>query len=339
MVVTYPDSSTKEFAQGSTFMDAAVAISEGFARKALVAGVDGRLYDLASPIPGDVSVVFLTFDDDEGRKIYWHSTSHVMAAAVKRLFPEAKVTIGPAIDDGFYYDFDVNKPFTVEDIERIEAEMKNVIKENDSFIRQEITREEAIDLFTQEDESYKAELAKELEDEQVSLYKLDGFIDLCRGPHILSAGRIKAFKLLSTSGAYWRGDERNPMLQRIYGISFPDKKMLKSHIEWLEEVKKRDHRVLGKKLDLFSVDEEIGSGLILWHPGGALLRNVIEGYWRSEHEKRGYELVYTPHIASERVFERSGHLKNYAEYMYSPMDIDGTDYYVKPMNCPGHIKI
>ena len=339
MIVTFPDGSTKEFAQGSTFMDAALSISEGFARKALAAFVDGDLYDMSGILPGDVSVVFITFDDEEGRKIYWHSTAHVMAAAVKRLFSDAKVTIGPAIDDGFYYDFDVETPFTEEDIANIESEMKKIIKENPPFVREETSKSEAVDMFAKESETYKVELAEDIEDESVSLYKLDGFTDLCRGPHIPSANRIKAFKLLSTAGAYWRGDERNRMLQRIYGVSFPDKKMLKDHLEWLEEVKKRDHRVLGAKLDLFSVDEEIGSGLILWHQNGSLIREIIEDYWRREHRKRDYELVFTPHISSERIYLRSGHLENYAEYMYSPMDIDGTDYYIKPMNCPAHIKI
>ncbi|MFC1692444.1 threonine--tRNA ligase [Candidatus Latescibacterota bacterium] len=339
MIVTYPDGDTKEFSENSTFMDAAMEISEGFARKTVAAEVNGSLYDLSCSIPGDVSVKFATFADEKGRNVYWHSTAHVMAAAVKRLFPDVKVTIGPAIDDGFYYDFDIKKPFTEDDLVKIEAEMKAITRENDEFVREEISKAETIDLFTKEGETYKVELAKDIEDDQVSLYKLGEFVDLCRGPHVPLAGRIKAFKLLSTAGAYWRGDERKPMLQRIYGVSFPDKKMLKAHLEWLEEVKKRDHRVLGTRLDLFSVDEEIGSGFILWHPKGAVIRDVIEDYWRSEHRRRGYDLVFTPHVASERVYRRSGHLENYSEYMYAPMEIDGMLYYVKPMNCPAHIKI
>ena len=339
MIITYPDGSTKEFEKDTTFLDVANDISEEFARKALIAQVDGTFYDISSQIPGDVSVRFFTFDDNEGRKAYWHSTAHVMAAAVKRLFPDAKVTIGPAIDEGFYYDFDVEKPFTEEDIEKIETEIKAVIKENEAFKHEVVDRESAIELFSKENEPYKVELASEIEDNSVSLYRLGDFVDLCRGPHIVSAGQIKAIKLLSTAGAYWRGNENNRMLQRIYGISFPDKKMLMKHLEWLEEIKKRDHRILGAKLELFSVDEEIGSGLILWHQKGAIIREVIEDYWRKEHRKRGYELVYTPHIASERIYQSSGHIENYSEYMYSPMDIDGTPYYIKPMNCPAHIKI
>lgn len=339
MTVTYPDGNTKQFDSGSTFMDAAKAISEGFARKVIAARIDGDLYDLGSRIPGDVSITFLTFDDEEGRKIYWHSSAHIMAAAVKRLFPEAKVAIGPAIDDGFYYDFDVERPFTEQDIEKIEAEIKSVIKEDAPFCREEISREKARGLFEKEHEPYKVELADAIEDETVSLYKLSEFTDLCRGPHVQSSGKIKAVKLLSTAGAYWRGDEKNRMLQRIYGVSFPDKKMIRERLEWLEEVKKRDHRLLGAKLDLYSVDDDIGAGLILWHRKGSVIREIIENYWRTEHRKHGYELVFTPHIASERIYRRSGHLDNYADNMYSPMDIDGTPYYVKPMNCPGHIKI
>ena len=340
MTVTFPDGSTREFPENSTFLDVAKSISEGFARNVLAAKANGDLYDINRQVPGDVSITFLTFDDDEGRKVYWHSTAHIMAVAVKRLFPEARVAIGPAIDDGFYYDFDVGKPFNEEDLQKIEAAMKSVIAENPAFVRIDTTREEALALFRDEGEPYKVEIASDLlEGVPVSLYRLGNFIDLCRGPHVSAAGMIKAFKLLNTAGAYWRGDEKNPMLQRIYGVSFPDKKMLAERLAWLEEVKKRDHRILGAKLDLFSMDEEIGPGLILWHQNGAQIREIIEDYWRSEHRKRGYQLVFTPHIASERIYRRSGHLENYAENMYSPMDVDGTPYYVKPMNCPGHIKI
>ncbi|HUT64078.1 MAG TPA: threonine--tRNA ligase [Anaerolineae bacterium] len=339
MIITYPDGSTIEFKKGSTFMNAALVIDEEFAKKVFAVKVNGKLFDLSSRIPGDVSVEFLTFNDEEGRKVYWHSTSHVMASAVKRLFPDAKMAIGPAIDEGFYYDFDVDNSFTQEDLENIESEMKAITIEGDTFVREELSKVDAIDLFTNAGETYKVELTRNIEDDIVTLYKLGEFVDLCRGPHVPSTSGIKAFKLLSTSGAYWRGDEHNRMLQRIYGISFPNNKMLKTHLKWREEVRKRDHRVLGTKLDLFSIDEEIGSGLILWHQKGALIREIIENYWRDEHRKRGYELVFTPHIASEHIYHRSGHLENYAEYMYSPMDIDGTPYYVKPMNCPGHIKI
>lgn len=339
MVITFPDGGTREYPEGTTFMDVAKSISEGFAKKVLVAKAGGGLYDMSAKVPGDSAVVFLTFNDDEGKTVYRHSTAHVMAAAVKRLFPKAKVTIGPAIDDGFYYDFDVETPFTEDDLARIEDEMKKVTAENPAFVREVVPRGKAIELFHGEGEPYKEEIASEIADDTVSLYHLGNFTDLCRGPHVPSAGMVKAFKLLSTAGAYWRGDEKNRMLQRIYGISFPDAKQLEAHLAWLEEVKRRDHRTLGAKLDLFSMDEDIGPGLTLWHQNGALIREVIEDYWRREHRRRGYQLVFTPHIASERIYKRSGHLENYAENMYSPMDIDGTPYYVKPMNCPGHIKI
>ncbi len=339
MIVTFPDGSRREFPERSTFLDVAKSISEGFARKVLAARVDDMLFDLSRALPGDVAVRFLTFDDEAGRTVFWHSSAHVMAAAVKRLFPGAKVAIGPAIEEGFYYDFDYDRPFTEEDLGRIEAEMKRVVDEALPFERIETTREEALELFTREGEPYKAEIASELTEGGVTLYRVGPFTDLCRGPHVPVTSTIKAFKLLNVAGAYWRGDEKRPMLQRIYGTAYPDRKLLAARLEWLEEVKRRDHRTLGAKLDLFSVDEEIGAGLILWHPNGALLREVIEDFWRSEHRKRGYQIVYTPHIASERIFKRSGHLETYNENMYSPMDIDGSPYYVKPMNCPGHIKI
>lgn len=339
MKITYPDGAVKEFAEKSTFGDAALAISEGFARKVIAASSDGALFDLSAIMPHDLSVKFLTFDDPEGKRIYWHSTSHILAAAVKRLFPSAKVTIGPSVADGFYYDFDVEKPFSEEDLAKIEETMKEIIKENSPFVRENLDKKKAAELFNKENEPYKVELVNEIPDEVLSIYRLGDFTDLCRGPHITSAGRVKAIKLLSTSGAYWRGNEKNAILQRVYGISFPDKKLLDEHLLWLEEIKKRDHRVLGNKLDLFSVEEDIGAGLILWHQKGSIVREIIENLWRTEHRKREYDLVFTPHIASERIYQRSGHLENYVENMYSPMDIDGTPYYVKPMNCPGHIKI
>jgi threonyl-tRNA synthetase len=339
MRVTFPDGGTKEYPGGATFLDVAQSISEGFARRVIAAQVDGALYDLSRKLPGDVAVKFVTFDDEAGRTVYWHSTAHIMAAAVKRLFPQVRVAIGPAIEEGFYYDFDMKHPFTEDDLGKIESEMKKIVEENLPFQRTETTREEALALFTGEQEQYKAEIASELTVGPVTLYRVGEFVDLCRGPHVPGSGAIKAFKLLSVAGAYWRGDEKKPMLQRIYGVSYPDKKLLTARLEWLEEVKRRDHRTLGAKLDLFSVDEEIGAGLVLWHPRGAQLREIIENFWRQEHRKRGYQQVFTPHIASERIYRRSGHLENYAENMYSPMDIDGTPYYVKPMNCPGHIKI
>lgn len=262
-----------------------------------------------------------------------------MAHAVKRLFPEAKVTIGPAIQDGFYYDFDIDRTFTPEDISSIEKEMDRIIKKNSPFVRKDMSREEAIKFFEDAGELYKVEIIKELTEDRVSLYEEDGFIDLCRGPHLASTGRVAAFKLLNVAGAYWRGDEKNKMLQRIYGTAFNDSKELKEYLAFLEEVKKRDHRRIGKELDLFSLTDDIGPGLILWHPNGAMIRKTIEDFWRDEHFKADYQILYTPHIAKLDLWKRSGHVDFYKENMYSPMDIEGVEYELKPMNCPFHLGV
>jgi threonyl-tRNA synthetase len=269
-----------------------------------------------------------------------HSAAHVMADAVKRLFPEAKITIGPPVENGFYYDFDVPQPFTDADLERIEAEMQKIVEANLPFERIEISREEALTKFRAMGEDYKLELIAAIPDgEQVTLYQHGDFVDLCRGPHVQRTGLVKAFKLTGVAGAYWRGDEKNRMLQRIYGTAFADGKELRKHLTMLEEAKKRDHRRLGKELDLFSMNETIGGGLVLWHPKGAMIRYLMEAFWRQEHIKHGYQFAYTPHIARENLWEQSGHLGFYKENMYSGMDIDGQNYLVKPMNCPYHVII
>ncbi|MEW6584987.1 MAG: threonine--tRNA ligase [Nitrospirota bacterium] len=285
------------------------------------------------------SIKEIRFDSKEDRDIYRHSTSHVMAHAVKELFPDAKLAIGPAIEDGFYYDFDIDRPFTPEDIEAIEKKMKEIAGQNNSFVRRLVKRDEAVELFRKMGEDYKVELLGEISDDEVSLYEEGGFVDLCRGPHVESTGQIKAFKLLSIAGAYWRGDEKNKMLQRIYGTSFTKEKDLKDYLNFLEEVKKRDHRKLGRDLDLFSTGDEIGAGLIIWHPNGALIRRTIEDFWMNEHYKAGYKNLYTPHIAKLDLWKTSGHLDFYRENMYSPMEIEGVDYEIKPMNCPFHIHV
>ncbi|MFZ3091428.1 MAG: threonine--tRNA ligase [Nitrospirota bacterium] len=281
----------------------------------------------------------LDYTTKEGIEIYRHSASHIMAEAVKGLFPDARLAIGPAIEEGFYYDFDVNRPFTPEDLEKIEKRMQEIIKRDSPFVREEITKEDAIKLFQKLGEDYKIELINELNDETISIYRQGDFVDLCRGPHIPSTGRIKAFKLLSTAGAYWRGSEKNKMLQRIYGTSFPAKGELDAYLKKLEEIKKRDHRRLGKELDLFSINDDAGGGLILWHPKGAAIRKTIEDFWRDEHYKNGYELVFTPHIARLDLWRTSGHWDFYRENMYSPMIIEDVEYELKPMNCPFHIMI
>jgi len=268
-----------------------------------------------------------------------HSAAHVMAQAVKDLYGDVKLAIGPAIKDGFYYDFDAPVRFTEEDLEKIEKRMQEIIDEDLPFERQKMSREDAIEFFKELDEPYKVELLEEMDDDTVTLYRQGYFVDLCRGPHVPSTGKIGAFKLLSLAGAYWRGDERNKMLQRIYGTAFFDRKSLRQHLRRLEEAKKRDHRKLGKELDLFSVSEDVGPGLIHWHPKGARVRSIIETFWRQAHYDHGYELLYTPHIGRAELWQRSGHLDFYREGMYAPMDVDDHDYYVKPMNCPFHIQI
>ncbi len=262
-----------------------------------------------------------------------------MAHAVKDLFPKAKLAIGPATDEGFYYDFDIDRPFTPEDLSLIEKKMLEIIRKDNPFVRKEVSRKEAIELFKKLGEDYKVELLQEIEDEKVSLYEEGGFIDLCRGPHIDSTGQVTAFKLLSIAGAYWRGSEKNKMLQRIYGTSFTSEKNLEDYLHFLEEVKKRDHRRLGRELDLFSISEDIGPGLILWHPNGAVIRRTIEDFWIHEHYRAGYKILYTPHIAKLQLWQKSGHLDFYKEYLYSPMEIEEVDYQIKPMNCPFHIYV
>ncbi len=301
--------------------------------------VNGVVKDLSAPVENNAEVMLLTFDSPEGREIYRHSSAHIMAQAVKELFPSAKVTIGPAIEDGFYYDFDFERPFTPDDLEKIEHKIKEIIKRNLPIIRKELNKEEAIQLFEEMDEPYKVELIRGEMEPPITAYQQGDFIDLCRGPHVASTGRIKAMKLLSTGGAYWRGDENNKMLQRIYGTSFSNRIQLDAHLKKLEEIKKRDHRRLGKDLDLFSTSDQIGSGLILWHPKGTMIRKTLEDFWREEHLKAGYEFVSTPHMAKQDLWKQSGHLSFYKENMYNAIDVDGIPYQIKPMNCPFHIMI
>ena len=275
---------------------------------------------------------------EKDKEILRHSTSHVMAQAVRRLFPEVKIAIGPAIENGFYYDFDKPEPFTQQDLGLIEDEMRKIVKEDLPFVCKEVPREEALRLFNEAGETYKAELIRDMPDSEVlTLYRQGEFVDLCRGPHVESTGKIKEFKLLNVAGAYWRGDEKNKMLQRIYGTAFPTKGELDHYLEMLAEAEKRDHRRLGKELDIFSLHEEGGAGLVYWHPKGGIIRKVIEDFWRDEHLKRGYDLVFSPHIAKRDLWEISGHWGWYRENMYSPIDIDGVEYLLKPMNCPFHI--
>ncbi len=314
-----------------------LARKEGKAKVALAARVDGVVTDLSRPLPEGSKVEWVLATDPDGVEILRHSTAHVMAAAVKDLFPAALITIGPAIENGFYYDFDVETPFTPEDLSRIEARMREIVKADHPFVRDEATKEEALALFP--GEPYKAELLADIPGETVSLYRIDGFLDLCRGPHVPGTGRIGAFRLMNTAGAYWRGDSKNRMLTRIYGVAFASKKELDEHLRILEEIRKRDHRKIGRELDLFSVTDDVGPGLILWHPKGAVVRRVMEDFWRREHAKAGYDLVFSPHIARLDLWRISGHTDFYKQAMFSPIDIEGQEYQLKPMNCPFHIQI
>ncbi len=339
ITITLPDKSKREVEKGTTLYDFTGQIGKGLQKAALAAEIDGIAVDLTTPVNADCEVNIVTFDSEKGKDIFWHSASHLMAQAVKRLYPDAKFAIGPSIENGFYYDIDMKKSLTPEDLVSIEAEMAKIVEEKLEVKREEMTRSEALEYFGKLNEIYKTELIEALPEGNVSLYRQGDFADLCRGPHVMNTEALKAFKLLSIAGAYWRGDEKNKMLQRIYGIAFPDPKALAKHLEFLEEVKKRDHRKLGKELDLFSTHEDVGGGLVYWHPNGARLRNLLEDWWRKEHFKNGYEILYTPHIGRAHLWETSGHLGFYKQNMYSPMVIDDQDYYLKPMNCPFHIKI
>ena len=339
--VIYPTGDEGDFKEGSSFFEVLKTHNRDLLKKSVAVKVDGVLKDLGSALSdgGPVKVEAVTSDTAQGLEILRHSAAHVLAEAVQSLYSDVKVAIGPAIEDGFYYDFDVKTPFTPEDLEKIEARMKEIIKADHPFKREDLPKDKALELFREMGEGYKEEIISELDATAVSVYRQSGFVDLCRGPHIPSTGWIKAFKLTGTAGAYWRGDEKNKMLQRVYGTAFFSKDELKAYLERVEEAKKRDHRKLGRELDLFSTSENIGSGLVLWHPKGATVRGIIEDFWKSEHAKSDYSVVYTPHVANLELWKTSGHWDFYRENLYSPMDVEGQDYIVKPMNCPFHIQI
>lgn len=306
--------------------------------KALAAKVNGKIVDLSFELNEDAEVSPIYFDAEEGKKIFWHSTSHLMAHAVKLLFPDVKLAIGPAIDEGFYYDFDLAQSLTEKDLETIEAKMLELVKSKLPIRHRFADRQEIETIYRKKGEKYKLEILAEVPDEKISVYEQDGFFDMCLGPHLGNTSKIKAFKLLSVAGAYWKGDEHNPMLQRLYGISFPSKEQLEVYIAKLEDAKRRDHRKLGPQLGLFLFSEDLGPGLMMWTPKGARLRRIIEDYWVDTHYKAGYELTYTPHIARGHLWETSGHFSYYKENMFT-MTIEKEEYSLKPMNCPGHILI
>ena len=334
------DNSELEVEEGLSVIEIAKKISEGLARVATCAEIDGEVVDLRTIVEKDCSLNILTFESSlNGKKAYWHTTSHIMAQAIKRLYPEIKLAIGPSIDNGFYYDFDTEKPFTPEMLEAIEKEMKKIIKEDLPIERFELPRKEAIKLMEEKEEPYKVELINDLpEDAIISFYKQGEFTDLCAGPHVMSTGKIKAVKLLSSSGAYWRGNEKNKMLQRIYGISFPKASQVDEYVNMIEEAKKRDHRKLGKELELFFFDET-APGMAYWMPKGFTMMNTLIDFWRKEHKKRGYQEFSGPQLNSSELWKISGHWDHYKEDMFVLTDADGNEQALKPMNCPNSIKI
>ena len=331
--ITFPDGSQKSFPKGVTPEEIAKEISPALYKKAVAAKLNGKLVDLDRPIQEDSRLEILTYEQPEGMQVFWHSTSHIMAHAIKNLFPEAQFGVGPPIENGFYYDIDIHKKLSPEDLEKIEAEMRRIIQEGQEFKREELTREEAIALFKKRRDQYKLEILQDMDDETPSIYWEGDFVDLCRGPHIPRTSMVKAFKLLSIAGAYWRGDEKNKMLQRIYGISFPKKSQLDEYLHYLEEAKKRDHRRLGKDLDLFSFQPE-GPGFVFWHPNGMKIYHTIENYLREKLIAYDYEEVKTPMILHDSLWKKSGHWDNYKENMYF-VQVDEDTYAIKPMNCPG----
>jgi threonine--tRNA ligase len=333
------DNSELEVEEGLSVIEIAKKISEGLARMATCAEIDGEVVDLRTVIEKDCSLNILTFESSlNGKKAYWHTTSHIMAQAIKRLYPEIKLAIGPSIDNGFYYDFDTEKPFTPEMIEAIEKEMKKIIKEDLPIERFELPRKEAIKFMEEKEEPYKVELINDLpEDAIISFYKQGEFTDLCAGPHVMSTGKIKAVKLLSSSGAYWRGNEKNKMLQRIYGISFPKASQLDDYLAKLEEAKQRDHRKLGKELGIFTVDELVGKGLPMYLPKGYVLWQILEDYIKNKERKLGYKHVMTPPIGSVELYKTSGHWEHYKENMFPAMELEGETFVLRPMNCPHHM--
>ena len=342
--LTFPDGSHHSFPAGTTGLEVAESIGPRLAAAAVAVSVNDKAYDLNRPLPEGGNFAVITEASDEGRAILRHSAAHVMAQAVLSLYPDATFAIGPPIEDGFYYDFDIGRPFTPEDLERIEARMAEIIAEDQPFVREAISRPEALEMFS--NHPYKVEIIQTVDSvevgpgDEVTIYRNDGFVDLCRGPHIPSTGRLKAVKLLRSAGAYWRGDEKNPQLQRIYGTAWEDRKALEAYLHRLEEAERRDHRRLGPELDLFSFPNELGAGLAVWHPKGGMLRKLVEDHSRRLHERYGFDFVFTPHIARSRLWEISGHLDFYADGMYPGIELDNDqEYRVKPMNCPFHIMI
>jgi len=337
--IEFPDGKGKEYPKGIRPNDILKELGRSLAEKALVAKFNDKVVELDRPLQSDGRIRFLSWDDPEGKEVYWHSTSHIMAHAVKDLYPEAQFGVGPPIEDGFYYDIDMNTSITAEELAKIETKMKEVIAADQSFRREELSKDEAIRLFQQRQDKYKLELLDALNDDRPSVYHEGNFVDLCRGPHLPSTGRVKHFKLLSVAGAYWRGNVNNKMLQRIYGISFPKKEMLEEHLRLLEEAKRRDHRRLGQELELFLITPKVGGGLPLWLPKGTVIRETLEKFLREEQRQRGYLPVVTPHVGNLNLYKTSGHYPYYKDSQFAPIKVEDEEYLLKPMNCPHHFQI
>jgi threonyl-tRNA synthetase len=338
--ITLPDGSKREYESGVSSMDIAMSISEGLARNVLASKVNGEVWDASRPIVRDSDLSLLTWKDEEGKSTMWHSSAHLMAEAMEALYPGIKLAIGPPIDNGFYYDIDLMEHEVTEaDLPKIEKKMIELARQKNQFARKEVSKKDALAYYEEKQDQYKLELINDLEDGQITFYTQGGFTDLCRGPHIPHTGFVKAVKLLSIAGAYWRGDEKNAMLTRIYGITFPKQGELETYLEMLEEAKKRDHRKIGKELELFTFDDDVGPGLPLWLPKGAFMIEQLEDLAKKTEKKAGYQRVKTPHIAKENLYLTSGHLPYYKDSMFPPMELDGSTYYLKSMNCPHHHKI
>lgn len=338
--ISFPDGAVRQYESGITAIEIAKSISEGLARKILVAKVNDKVVDVTFPITTDSKLQLLTWDDAEGKNTFWHSSAHLMAEAIEDKFPGAKFWVGPALEKGFYYDVDLgDKKMTEEDLLAIEKKMNELAKQNNVYVRKEMPKKDAVSYFFEKNDEYKLDLLHNLNDGEITFYTQGNFTDLCRGPHIPSTGFIKAIKLTSIAGAFWKGDEKNKMLTRIYGITFPNQKELDEYLALLEEAKKRDHRKLGKELSIFTTTEDVGQGLILWLPNGTVIIEELEKLAKETELAAGYKRVVTPHIAKENLYLTSGHLPYYAESMFPPMEIDGDKYYLRAMNCPHHHKV
>jgi threonyl-tRNA synthetase len=338
--ITFPDGAVKQYENGTTALDIAKSISEGLARKVLAANINGKVWDATRPIDEDATLKLLTWNDDDGKSTFWHSSAHLMAEAVESLFPGVKFWVGPPVENGFYYDMDLgNRKMNEEDLEKLEKKMNELAKQNNSYTRKEISKKEAVKYFSDKGDEYKLDLLQGLNDGEITFYTQGNFTDLCRGPHIPNTGFIKAIKLTNIAGAYWKGDEKNKMLTRVYGVTFPSQKELDEYLNMLEEAKKRDHRKLGKELGIFTFDDDVGPGLPLWMPNGGIIIEELERLAKETEEDGGYKRVVTPHIAKESLYLTSGHLPYYQDSMFPPMELEGVKYYLRAMNCPHHHKI